>query len=55
MTAMSGIKICLYCDRPIEGVAIKVGQADAHASTSGARPDNWRHLKGDPACRATTH
>ena len=47
MTAMSGIKICVYCDQPIEGAALPVGPA----STSGAGPDLWRHVKGDPACR----
>ncbi|MCT9091579.1 hypothetical protein N4G70_22300 [Streptomyces sp. ASQP_92] len=51
MAALSSVKICLYCDKPIEGVALPVGQAGAHASANGARPDNWRHVKGDPACR----
>ena len=48
MTAKNGIKICSYCDQPIEGVALPVHQA----STSGAAMDLWRHVKGDPACRA---
>ncbi|MFE9403811.1 hypothetical protein ACFYNY_18745 [Streptomyces sp. NPDC006530] len=51
MTPKSRVKICLICDKPIEGAAIPVGQADAHASPSGARPDNWRHVQGDRACR----
>ncbi|WP_328313053.1 hypothetical protein OG432_24240 [Streptomyces sp. NBC_00442] len=52
MTAMSRIKFCLYCDRPIEGAAIRIRETEAGASMSGARPDNYRHVKGDPACRA---
>lgn len=51
-TSMSGIKICVYCDRPIEGAAIKVAGESHLGATSGARPDSWRHVKGDPACRA---
>jgi hypothetical protein len=51
MTAMSGIKICIYCNRPIEGVAIKVASAEHVAAASGARSDDYRHVKGDPACR----
>ncbi|WP_328309221.1 hypothetical protein OG432_08185 [Streptomyces sp. NBC_00442] len=51
MTDTSRIKFCLYCDRPIEGFAIRIREADAGASMSGARPDNYRHVKGDPACR----
>ena len=51
MSTMSGIKICIYCDKPIEGVAIKVADADRVAASSGARGDDYRHVKGDPACR----
>jgi hypothetical protein len=52
MTAASRIKICIYCDKPIEGAALPVGQSGAWASTSGARDVNWRHVKGDTACNA---
>lgn len=52
MTAMSGTKICIHCDKPIEGAAIKVTGESQWAATSGARGDSWRHVKGDPACRA---
>ncbi|MCX5385880.1 hypothetical protein [Streptomyces sp. NBC_00083] len=45
------IKFCLSCDRPIEGVAIKVSDADRVAAPSGARGDDYRHLRSDPACR----
>ncbi|WP_159030256.1 hypothetical protein [Streptomyces sp. CB01201] len=48
---VSGTKFCIYCDRPIVGVAVPASQAGAWASASGARPDNWKHLNGDPACR----
>jgi hypothetical protein len=48
----SGIKFCIYCDRPIEGASIKVADASRVAAPSGARGDDYRHVKGDPACRA---
>lgn len=51
MTAMSGIKICIYCDKPIEGATIKVTGESQWGSANGARGDSWRHVKGDPACR----
>jgi hypothetical protein len=46
MTSMSGTRICVRCDRVIEGEAERVEQFSA----SGARPDHWRHPTGDPAC-----
>lgn len=52
MKAESRVKICIYCDRPIEGAALPVGQPGAWTSTSGARDVNWRHVQGDTACRA---
>lgn len=50
MTAMSGARICVHCDRVIVGEAERVPQFSA----SGARPDNWRHPAGDPACTRRT-
>lgn len=51
MSTTSGVKICVYCDRPIEGAAIPVSGASHLGSSSGARGDDYRHVKGDPACR----
>ncbi|MFG2718159.1 hypothetical protein ACGFW5_07635 [Streptomyces sp. NPDC048416] len=51
MTFSHHIRFCLYCDRPIEGVAIKVSDASRLGAPSGARVDDFRHVKGDPACR----
>ncbi len=52
MTARRDVKICLYCDRPIEGVAIPASGESHLGSANGARADDWRHVKGDRACRA---
>ena len=51
MKAESRVKICIYCDRPIEGASIKVADASRVAAPSGARGDDYRHVQGDPACR----
>lgn len=51
MTGMSRIRICIRCDRPIEGAAIKVTGPGHLVSMSGARPDDWRHVEGDTRCR----
>lgn len=47
MTAMGGTRICRWCDKPITGEVVKVGQF----SSSGAKPDRYEHPKGDPNCR----
>ncbi|WP_438294074.1 hypothetical protein [Streptomyces sp. HUAS TT7] len=54
MTAMNGTKFCVCCDQPIEGAAIKVAGESHLAASSGARADDYRHVKGDPACRRRT-
>lgn len=51
MTPMSRTKFCVSCDRPIEGAAIKVAGESHLGASSGARGDDYRHVKGDPACR----
>ncbi|WP_328400199.1 hypothetical protein OHS70_23570 [Streptomyces sp. NBC_00390] len=40
MTTESGVRFCVVCDKPIKGHAERIPQF----SSSGARPDNWRHL-----------
>ncbi len=44
---MSGGRICCRCDRTILGPA----RETTPDSMSGARPSNWAHPEGDPACR----
>ncbi|WP_328404450.1 hypothetical protein OHS70_35510 [Streptomyces sp. NBC_00390] len=39
MTTEGGTRICVVCDKPVTGPAVRVPQFSA----SGARPDNWRH------------
>lgn len=51
MTPMSRTKFCVSCDRPIEGAAIKVAGESHLGASSGARGDDYRHVKGDTACR----
>ncbi|MFD9630413.1 hypothetical protein [Streptomyces violascens] len=51
MTSTSHTKFCVSCDRPIEGAAIKVTGESHLGASSGARGDDYRHVKGDPACR----
>lgn len=46
MTGMSGTRICIHCDKAITGKAERVEPFSA----SGAKPDQWRHPTGDPAC-----
>ncbi|MEW2636069.1 hypothetical protein AB0903_31615 [Streptomyces sp. NPDC048389] len=48
---MSGVRICVRCDRPIAGQAVTVPQLFA---TSGARPDDYQHRDGDAECRPRT-
>lgn len=41
--------ICARCDRALDEVtAVRVDRSDA---MSGARPDDWTHEPGDPACQ----
>jgi hypothetical protein len=51
VTTMSGIKFCVCCGQRIEGAFIKVAGESQLGASSGARSDDYRHVKGDPACR----
>ena len=47
MSAREGTRFCCVCDKPITGKAEPVERF----SSSGARPDGWRHPTGDPGCK----
>lgn len=45
---MTGGRICCVCDQPITGDANEI----VRHSASGARPNDYTHKVGDPACLA---
>ncbi|MDH2389043.1 hypothetical protein QCN29_11615 [Streptomyces sp. HNM0663] len=42
-----GTRFCDWCSRPIRGEAETI----IPFSASGARPNSYRHKKGDPECQ----